>query len=252
MGSQRNGGFTIIESMLVLAISGVLIVALLAGVGTTINVQRYRDSVVSLKSLIQSQYTQLQNVRNDRTANWTCDASAIPEEGGAQAPGQSDCVLLGRYISIADADITLASIVGYQTAASSGNDISDIRANYNLGISSATIERETLEWGTVLAAANRTITLILVRAPMSGTIYTFSSNSVKDVENVTSDDLKEPLVAGDTVPGQAERTLCVDANGLVVLSEPLSVWIAAYAGGPSAVELRTNDIIRSQEGTVLC
>lgn len=252
MGSQRNGGFTIIESMLVLAISGVLIVALLAGVGTSINVQRYRDSVVSFKSLIQGQYSELLNVRNDRTANWQCDATASPEQGGAQTPGQSDCVLLGRYISVDQSDITIASIVGYQTAAPSGNDINDIRNNYTLGISSATIERQTLEWGTRLADANRSVTIIMLRSPSSGTSYTFTSNSVKDIENVSSDDLKGPIVAGNTVPGQAERTLCVDSNGLILIGDVLSVSIAAYASGPSAVELRTNNIITSLGGTVLC
>ena len=45
--NKLSGGFTIIEVMLFLAVSGVLAAGILATVGGTIGAQRYRDAVDS-------------------------------------------------------------------------------------------------------------------------------------------------------------------------------------------------------------
>ncbi|MEP6710564.1 MAG: prepilin-type N-terminal cleavage/methylation domain-containing protein, partial [Candidatus Saccharibacteria bacterium] len=58
MDTQRHPGFTIIEVMLFLAISGALAVGILIGSNVAITSQRYRDSLNSLQSLLQQQYNQ--------------------------------------------------------------------------------------------------------------------------------------------------------------------------------------------------
>ncbi|MBC7459482.1 type II secretion system protein, partial [Candidatus Saccharibacteria bacterium] len=153
MGIHAKHGFTIIETMLVLAITGMLIAALLVGVGSSISTQRYRDSVLTFKSLLQDQYAQIDNVSNDRDASWSCGSSAQPiQSGPGVAPGQSDCVLIGRYVGIVDGDISVATIVGYETSSAPGaTDVEEIKNNYTLGVSTSSIERKTLEWGSVIA-----------------------------------------------------------------------------------------------------
>lgn len=258
-------GFTIIETMLVLAVTGVLIATLLVGLGASINAQRYKDSVVSLKSLLQSQYSMTNDVSNARSANWTCNASATPvPNAGGTAPGQSDCVLLGRYISIVGGDISSASVVGYENStASAPNDVVEINKNYTLGISTDSINSSTLEWGSVIAwpasgsgakspTTPRSIAILILRSPSSGTTYTFTSNTVYDIKTITSAALKTMTVPSTTaVPGQMERTICVDPNG-VTIPDKTAVYIGQAASDSSAIETRTNATIQSLGGNTKC
>ena len=57
MSARTETGFTLVEAMLFLAITGLLTVGILVGSGVAISQQRYRDSVNSLKSFIQDQYS---------------------------------------------------------------------------------------------------------------------------------------------------------------------------------------------------
>lgn len=258
-------GFTIIETMLVLAVTGVLIAALLVGVGASINTQRYKDSVVSLKSLLQSQYAMTDDVSNDRNANWTCNSSAtpVPNPSGT-APGQSDCVLLGRYLSIVGGNVSSATIVGYEkSTASAPNDVAEINNNYTLGISTDSIDTTTLEWGSAIAwpksgtgAKNPTtprgIAILIIRSPSSGTSYTFTSDTVYDIKTITSASLKAMMVLNTSaVPGQMQRTVCVDPNGVAV-PEKMAVYIGQAAGDSSAIETRTNETIQTLGGDTKC
>lgn len=257
-------GFTIIETMLVLAVTGVLIATLLTGIGASINNQRYKDSVVSLKSLVQSQYAMTNDVSNARSATWTCGSTAKPVANmNGTAPGQSDCVLIGRYMSIVGGNVSSAMIIGYENStASAPNDIAEITNNYTLGISTDTIDTSTLEWGSVIAwpaggsgAKNpttpRSIAMLVIRSPSSGTTYTFTSDTVYDINTITSGSLKAMMVVADAIPGQGARTLCVDPNG-VSIAEKIAVYIGRSASDASAIETRTNSTIKALGGDTAC
>ena len=103
MGTKTDTGFTVIETMLFLAVTGALAVGILVGSGVSIGQQRYRDSVNGLKSYIQQQYSEVSNVVNSRDKTWACDAQGNVvevEQISAEARGTSDCVVLGRFITI--------------------------------------------------------------------------------------------------------------------------------------------------------
>lgn len=250
MGTQKTRGFTIIETMLFLAISGVLIVAMVAGVGVTIQIQRYRDAVETFKTQIQDQYSELASVKNERDNTWTCDNLGQTVEGGSEVRGQSRCVLLGRYMTIEASAVTIYSVVGYPATIQStvGNDIEKLRANYTLNISTVTKEESTLEWGTQIAwpsqgtetqspTTPRSLALLFVRSPDSGQIYTFSSNIVPS--SPTPVTLLEMLVTGEVIPGQSSRTLCIDSGGVLNAGDS-SIFIYPFATGPSSIETRSD------------
>jgi len=262
MGTHFKQGFTIIETMLVLAITGVLIASLIVGVGGTVNAQRYKDSVNSLQVLLQDQYAQVDNVTNvnDRSVKWSCDgaaATAQSDNANAKAPGQSDCVLLGRLVTISNDQIATAAVVGIQKSETkTTSDVADLKTNYTFGVSQSSIETTTLEWGAAIAwpttgidaktgVRDRTFAMLVVRSPESGATYTFTSDSDTAMNAVNSSTLSSMMVASNSVPGQAQRFLCVDpspgTNGLTV-PEKLSVMVDQAASAPSGIETRTQSI----------
>ena len=92
---KRQDGFTIIEVTLFLAVSGFFAISLLVGASTAVQRQQYRDSVQSFANYLRSQYSQVINVENDR------NFGKCPIGGGDTNRGQSECVILGRYIETA-------------------------------------------------------------------------------------------------------------------------------------------------------
>ena len=258
MGKHSTHGFTIIETMLVLAITGLLVASLLAGIGTSIGVQRYRDSVTTLKSTLQDQYSRVTNVSNTREGTWACDDNAIPAatNGSGTSRGQSDCVLLGRYVSIVDGAITTASVVGHENTGSDGDDteLTDValtKQNYTFGIASESIETSVIEWGSTITlpdtSAPNAFAMFILRSPTSGALYTFTTKNtaVFAINEVSSATLKNMMVENTTeAPGQGARTLCIDPDGAVV-SERFSIYINAVATGPTAIESRSNSTAKS-------
>jgi type II secretory pathway pseudopilin PulG len=255
MGTQKTRGFTIIETLLFLAISGVLVIAMLAGVGVTIQIQRYRDAVETFKTLLQDQYSELASVKNEeRTAEWSCGSQAETVEGGtgAKERGQSDCVILGRYVAITGADVTMYSVVGYPSGSTTtGTDIAKLRANYVLNISTMTKEETSLEWGAEIAwprsgggsqtpQTPRSVSFLFIRSPDSGQVYTFTDNTA--FETPTPATLRDMVVAGVAIPGQSDRTLCIDSGGALANADS-SVYVSAFATGPSSIETRSNAFI---------
>lgn len=255
MGTHSMRGFTIIETMLFLAISGVLIVAMIAGTGASINIQRYRDATETFKSLLQDQYSALSSVENDRTNTWSCSPLAASEDGGSEVRGQSDCVLLGRLVTVENSDISVYNVLGrpLQNAAAATNDITELRDNYTLNISTVTEDKRVMEWGTQIAwprldppnaarasTTPRSLSILFVRSPSSGQVYTFHDDNVQGTPTPAS--LKAMIVSGATIPGRASRTICIESNGLFV-SADLSIYVNAYATGPSSIETQSNSFI---------
>lgn len=262
MSRRFSQGFTIIETMLFFAITGLLISGVLIGAGTSVNNQRYRDAVESLKSLVQTQYSELGGVKNDRINNLSCGSSATPVSGN-QYRGQSSCVITGRYMVINDSTIGIYTVLANKktTVTAAANDIASMKTNYVYNVAPE-VDNEIMEWGTQLAwpssgtgskspTTPRGISMLFIRSPETGTVYTFTSNTAPtSVSAISSTTFTDMLVAGKTIPGQGERTLCVKSNG--VTGGDRAVYIAPQAATPGAVETRTNDFIQSLGGDTRC
>lgn len=264
MGGKRVAGFTIIESMLFLAISGVLVVALIAGTGVSINIQRYRDAVETLKSHLQNQYDEITSVYNDRDNSWYCDNQAQTERGASSEDrGQSQCVMLGRYVTIKGSTMKTSSVTARLVVGgpATGNDVDRLRSNYVLGISTVYQDERPLEWGASIkwptagnnesqtGNADRNIAILIVRSPDSGLIYTFTSDNVPD--NPDNNTLRSMLIAASEIPGRAPRTICVEPGG-IVLTNVMAIYLTEFANGPNSVETRSNDFMQSIEDPTRC
>ncbi len=238
MGITLQRGFTIIEVMLFLAVTGLLAVGILVGSGVSIGQQRYRDSVNSLKSFIQEQYSETTNVANDRAATWTCDSTAVIKTtpvGSGQARGTSDCVRMGRFITIdtSGTKLTASNVIGYRNAGATtaASDVLELQTNYQLGSSPIDQTSEDVAWGATVVKPKTKVplplSLLIIRSPLSGSIMTFTVDGVKTNLNelVDVNNLK------------VTKDLCVDAAVGSFVGKRAAVEISAYASSQGAIQI---------------
>jgi type II secretory pathway pseudopilin PulG len=241
MGTKKQTGFTIIEVMLFLAISGMLAAAILVGSGVAISQQRYRDSVNSLQSYIQQQYSQVTDVTNDRDKAWTCDSNGnvtqVENASAGEARGTSDCVLLGRLVTIDAAGVALTSsnVVGVRSvgAVNQASDTAEITTNYKLGIAPINQDSQDVSWGAqVVKPKTKTpmpLSILILRSPLSGAILTFVKDGIQT--NLLS------MVSDANM--NTQHDLCVNADAGSFVGNRMEIRITPYATSQSAIQVPT-------------
>lgn len=243
MGIRKNAGFTIIEVMLFLAVTGMLAVAILVGSGVSIGQQRYRDSVNTLKSLIQDQYSQTTNVANDRSNDSACTNAVVVQPPASvpdpQPRGTSECVIMGRLFIIGDngMDITASNVVGYRTsltAPAAATDLQELQNNYRIAASPIGTEENQVEWGSKIVKPKTTtvepLSIMIIRSPLSGSIMTFVGDGV-----VTGANALNALAAAGL--NNTARNICVDAEQGTFAGKRQAIRINAFASSASAIEI---------------
>lgn len=235
-GSTR--GFTVIELMLFLGVSGALFAALMIGVNSTIAQQRYKESVISYSSLLQDQFFQVMNTRNEREDNLACQSGNVsqPVEGG-QAKGTSSCVILGRAIQVErnGSAVRTWSVIGEDQPLDSGSDDTTALGSYvpKLWSSSTNSNPDAnlvrLDWDSMLMPTEDSgpysqASFLILRSPVSGLIRVFASN------DPLPNDLKERLTPE---AANAVITNCVTgSSGSIPIQ---SVTVDAKVAGPDGV-----------------
>ena len=244
MAGHYGVGFTIIEVMLFLAITGVLAVGILAGAGASIASQRYKDAVATLQSDVQQQYEDAMSVVNDR-------AEAI--DGCSDNRGRSECVLLGKLMTVtSDGTVDQYRVYGTEPTPSTApsaayRDEYEVLRSYTPRVIAVNSQESQMEWGTGIArpirgegsgSAPLNLGILVVRSPQSGLVYTFTREgaAINNLSDVINQDA-----------ANARRTICVSPSGWTV-AETLALSIAANAASANAVEIRSNNMMVS-EGT---
>lgn len=229
-------GFTIIETILFLGISGSLIAGVLIGTGSSINTQRYRDSVVSLRSFLQQQYSDVSNVRNSSASSTnTCSGSLTISNRG-----QSNCVILGRYITVQDqSNLTVKNVIGIipLSVPPPPTDEIPLLDAYHIFVSPTTSDNDTynLEWDAsmmnVAASTDpvKNFSMLILRSPTSGIIRTFI-----DADAIIPDADIGTLVTAPAL--KTDVTICVDSNGLFT-GPPMAVLVNKNVTSASGIEM---------------
>ncbi len=241
MGAKTQTGFTIIEVMLFLAITGMLAAAILVGSGVAIGQQRYRDSVGSLQSYIQQQYNKTINVTNDRDKAWTCDSngnvSQVQNASAGEARGTSDCVVLGRLVTIDATGTSLSSsvVVGYKNpgAVAQTSDVAEIAANYKMGVAPIDRDDQSVNWGAQVVKPKTStpmpMSILIIRSPLSGATLTFTKEGVQT----------NPDSMIDAANLSVRRDLCVNADVGSFVGKRMEIRIEPFASSQSAIQVPT-------------
>jgi type II secretory pathway pseudopilin PulG len=231
MTTQAARGFTIIEVMLFLAVTGLLTIGVLVGSSRTITQQRYRDSVSSLKSLIQEQYSQTANVVNGDVQNPVCNKRGNTldlDPRTLRFRGTSECLILGRYLLIEPKKVTAYDVIGLPNSDNEGaDDIAALR-DYSLTLSE-NFEAEEIAWDATVVrprtTTGMTTSVLVARSPLSGSTLTFIGDG---------NQLPSALI---DIGNMVQKDLCIDSGGGAITSRRLAVRINARATSPSSVEI---------------
>ncbi len=125
---ERRPGFTIIEVMLFLAISGFLLVGIFVGTGSSIANQRYKDAVQDAVDVIRNAYSFVADTQIElRTGGGTqgnkgvCGALTAEQittnvsdkrQSFNSGRGRTDCVVYGAVVSINGDKIQTTTLIG--------------------------------------------------------------------------------------------------------------------------------------------
>ncbi len=214
MGTHSRKGFTLIEVILFLAISGLMLLGVLVGVAGSINRQRYDEATGSFLDYMQSQYNLNDNVRNNRPNTRGCKSGAIVSNATDQPRGTSDCTVAGRLISSTDG-VTITSQPIYSTSAGLKNPATETALLNSLGLIVAPDDltsddaNYSMLWDTKIYTnksnpnASRDFGVLILRLPTNGLTRTYVSTNYTNLSNFWS-----------ASPSLEKVNLCVSTNGL--------------------------------------
>ena len=191
-------GFTVIELMLFLAVSGLLFAMLMVGVGTNINQQMYRNDVTDFKTLLQDQYA---DVLTPQNISSTITCNSVEGDRGA-----TSCVILGKSVQLDGRDITISNVIGFDTQVDlSGKTDIEAFQEYTPDNATDDVYREklniTLKNTSAAGSGSMQSTMLVLRSPVNGLIRFYWASGLKrpaDVlGNVSTQELQ--ICAGNSI-----------------------------------------------------
>ncbi len=118
--SKQKSGFTIIETMLFLAITGLVFAGVVIGTNGSLRSQRYRDTVQSFVNSLRDVYSRAENTeiidygnQQARCGWWNNKTSDVSDANSAR--GRSRCVVYGLAVAIYtnnDGSYVMSSLLG--------------------------------------------------------------------------------------------------------------------------------------------
>lgn len=228
MGTHRRG-FTLIEVVLFLGVTGLIMAVMLVGVGAGLNQQKYRDATNNLMSYVEDQYNLVNNVNNNRAPAEICKKPALV--------GRSDCTIVGRLLQSGDGSVVKSTQIIATTDVkllpkNIGDTDAKVLQDASLTTTSA-IDTYTPIWNTRLVTPGNhqpaAFSILIVRMPTSGVIHTYATNSA-----VTKP--ADFFTGANPTPPTADTKLCLDPNGLLGFStQPAGTMITSNASNSSGV-----------------
>lgn len=184
----KQGGFTIIETTLFLAISAMLVLISIIGVGSLIASTRFADSVRTTHAHIQNQYDEILNGVNP--------GENVPCKGASGPTGTSGCLFLGKLVNF---EVGGSSIKTYHIISRTVPDLNDaafsdmsdaelIAAVDPVVVGTASeVEAFTIPWGAKvidskrLNDGKRVNSYAVVRSPRSTRLISLTFNIQRSV-----------------------------------------------------------------------
>lgn len=258
MMRQNINGFTVIEVMIFLAISGLLIMIAFIGAGTSISHNRFVDGMRQTQAHIQQQYSDVQNGLNARLTG-----GSLPSGCGVlgmDRVGANKCLLLGKLIVF---EAGLSSIKNYPVIATN-----DVTSQEGVSSDGEALELANLQvvdlpgqfdipWGIellrgcmnldntasptsdlVLAKCPTTTpfnSLLVVKSPLTGVVLSYVFNRTSSVTNgALVSNLSDPVINFGlntaTTKHRVAANICFKSAGVMTQYAGMQVGGSAFSG----------------------
>lgn len=233
MGKTKTEGFTLIEVILFLAISALMMVGVFVGVSGSINRQRYDDASATFLDFMQSQYNLVDNVRNNRPDNRSCNSGGI-NSSSDDGRGTSDCTVVGRLIKSTDGkNITSRPVYSHSDPPESATTESEVLDGLILKEAPNNLTNDdedfTLAWQTQVYTdkdnkeTSRRFAVLIVRLPTNGLIRTYIAHNTTNLSDFWNSSILSPL------------NICVETSGLTG-APATGVAVFRYASNSNGVQ----------------
>ena len=259
---KNRRGFTLVEVSLFLAISGLLLVGIIAGTQSSISAQRFKDSVQNYVEFLRTVYSEVSN----------------PQSPG---DGRSDYAIYGKLVSFGqtmsmdgtslksnEQRIYTYDIVGESASLGTGAVAETLKSlNANVIIEdlneygvvtnvkfAGNVREYVPTWGSAIDGENNGVpytgTILVVRHPRSGTITTLVSSQVIQINstvinaNRTKNFASVRTMLKDKLNtfSSKEVNFCVNQSGPNLKSDTRrNVRLMINARNPSGVDLVNQD-----------
>lgn len=254
--SAQKSGFTVLETMLFLAITGLLLLGLLGGTYASIATQRYNDSVRSFSEFLRQTFGEVISPETLGIGNSNSDAiyGKIIVFGLDKPTAFDNATSAYTATLIGDVDIP-------DSPGSFMNELKAVNARIFCGIESTVPGVETLE-STVseyiplwqvridnIAKEPFSGTVIIARSPTSGTIHTYYSSAVFNIKDnckvgdtsasiAFQNAIQHNVDAGDAAFRAEAINFCLRSENSLIVRD---VLLGRDANGTSAINILADD-----------
>lgn len=229
MRAKGQEGFTILETMLFLSITGLMFIGLVSGIQYMIYRARFSDAVSGLQTTIKAQFEEVRDGINTRSGGIT--AADICKSGttSTDAPGSASCLVLGKIIRFeaGSSSIRINYVIGNDVDLTASLTDAQALAGANTRISTIGAETKQIDWGAtyvkgfplageVSGKSYRSIAIL--RSPVSNSllVYAFPDPVADSVTNlVSTGQLNIPIamiIKNPTRGGAAGGAVCIDGG----------------------------------------
>lgn len=216
-GARNSKGFTLIEVILFLAITGLMLTGVLIGVSGVVNTQRYDETVESVFDYMQGQYNLVDNVRNNRPANLDCSSTqpAVQNMSANNPRGTTECTIVGRLLASTNGrDITSSPVYAREPVATvTATNETDLLNALGIAKLDASLNQDEEEYAVpwqaqiytnpLLPSASNEFAILILRLPTNGLTRTYVADSVPG----TLSTMWDP-------PSASDINLCINQQGL--------------------------------------
>ena len=243
---SKTSGFTVIEVLLFLAVSAALLMGIIFNATSQIHQQRYEDAVQNFAEFLRTTYSEVSNPRGKDSG-----------DGG----GRSNYAMYGKLVTFgetgADKRINVYDVVGdTESEELEGTPLQMLKTLHAEVIKKSNNTTSLIgkssdyypNWDAKIETTSRNHdryvgAILIVRAPISGTIYTYTLNGTTiEVQSALSSNASGVLNQALNTFGTSEANFCVAAEGFSVYNgKRYNIRIANTAHDSSGVEVVSLD-----------